>query len=280
MFKGKNIIVTGGSKGIGKTLAKNFFALGASVLICSRNEEEVKATCKEIDEKGERFFGLALDVSKKEDCQKLIDNAISKFGSIDILVNNAGIIGEVGAFIDSDISAWENAIMVNLLGTVNCTRYVLPYMKKEGKGKIINFAGAGVGSKKPLPNLSSYYTSKTAIAGFTETIASEIVEDNIQINCIAPGAINTNITDYILSQGKEKVGEDMYNRTLKQKEEGGDSEEKIFEMVSFLSTDESNHITGRLLSSKWDKIEMLKKIEREGDLFKLRRIDNELFYGK
>jgi NAD(P)-dependent dehydrogenase (short-subunit alcohol dehydrogenase family) len=178
------------------------------------------------------------------------------------------------------VGDWEKTIATNLFGTIQCTREVLPHMKKAGKGKIINFAGAGIGSKKPLPNLSSYYTSKMAIAGFTETVASELMDDNIQINCIAPGAINTNITDYLLAQGKDKIGEAMYERTRKQKEEGGDSEEKIFEFISFLVSDASNHITGRLLSSKWDQIDALKKLEKEGDLYKLRRIDNDLFYGK
>jgi NAD(P)-dependent dehydrogenase (short-subunit alcohol dehydrogenase family) len=279
LFEDTYIVITGGSKGIGKTLAKRFFEEGASIVICSRNQEELHTTCHEIDSEGVRCFGILADVSLAGDCKKVIDFAVEKFGSVDVLINNAGIIGETGKFLDADIPAWEQAIMVNLFGTAACTRAVLPYMKQAGRGKIINFAGAGVGSKNPLPHLSSYYTSKIAIAGFTETIAAELVEENIQINCIAPGAINTNITEYLLAQGKNKIGEDMYKRTLKQKEDGGDSEEKIFDLVSFLASEASDAVSGRLLSSKWDSIEMLKTLDKEGDMFKLRRIDNELFYG-
>jgi 3-oxoacyl-[acyl-carrier protein] reductase len=280
MFEGKKVIVTGGSKGIGKILAKSFFDQGASVLICSRNEAELISVCKEFDQEGHRFFGIVADVSRHEDCQKLIDFAIASFGAIDVLINNAGIIGEANEFKISDASHWEHAILVNLFGTVTCTRLVLPYMEQAGKGKIINFAGAGVGSKKPLPFLSSYYTSKIAIAGFTETLAKELEGKNIQVNCIAPGAINTSITEYILAQGEGKVGKDIYDRTVKQKEEGGDSEEKIFELISFLAGEESKHVSGRLLSSKWDSVTSLKDLEEGGDMFKLRRIDGHLFYGK
>jgi 3-oxoacyl-[acyl-carrier protein] reductase len=280
LFSGKKIIITGGSKGIGKTLTKYFFDKGAFVVICSRNKNEVFSTCKEIDESGQRCIGVEADVSKNEDAKKVVDFAIHSFGSIDMLINNAGIIGQTGDFASSDLSAWGDAIAVNLFGTVNCTRYILPYMKKAGHGKIVNFAGAGVGSKKPLPQLSSYYTSKVAITGFTETIAAELTDYNIQINCIAPGAINTNITEYLLTQGEAKIGKEMYERTLKQKEEGGDSEEKVCMLVSFLLSKDSNHISGRLLSSKWDSVSLLKKLERDTDLFKLRRIDNELFYGE
>lgn len=280
MFKGKHVVITGGSKGIGRTLAKYFFDQGAVVLICSRNEAELSATCKEIDPERSKLCGVVADVSKYEDCQKLIDYMIRRFGVIDILINNAGIIGEANEFKVSDMSLWEEAISVNLFGTVTCTHLAIPYMEEVGKGKIINFAGAGVGSSNTLPFLSSYYTSKIAIAGFTETIAKELEEKNIQINCISPGAINTSITDYILDQGEEKVGKAMYKSTLKQKQEGGDREEKVIELISFLASEESFSISGRILSAKWDSINSLKDVGLTRDMFRLRRIDGHLFYAK
>lgn len=279
-FTGKKIIVTGGSKGIGQAIAKSFFDKGASVLVCSRNGEDAAVMARSVDPAGQRFIGIQGDVSVIDDCEKIINFAAEKFGGIDILVNNAGIYGEIGSLETCDIHRWADAINVNLLGTVYCTKLVLPIMKKAGKGKIINFAGAGVGGKKPLPNFSPYYTSKVAVAGFTETIAAEIIDANIQINCIAPGAINTGITEALIASGPEKAGADAYRKALEQKEKGGDSVEKVQDVIDFLCSSESDNVTGRLVSAKWDSFEKLKGLPKDGDQLKLRRIDDDLFYGK
>lgn len=276
-FKDKCIIITGGSRGIGKAVAKNFFELGASVLICSRNKQEIVSTCKQIDPLGKRFLGIQADVSKISDCEKLIKYAVKKFGTIDILINNAGIYGEIGKLETSNMENWDRAIQVNLLGTVNCTKFAIPVMRKSHGGKIINFAGAGVGGKKALPNFSAYYTSKIAIVGFTETIAEELEEYNIQINSISPGPVNTGITDYLVAQGEKKAGQKMYQQAINQKKDYKNSSESAINMINFLCSKQAKNITGRLISSKWDKIDDLKKIYNKGDLFKLRRIDEQLF---
>ncbi len=276
-FSGKCVIVTGGSRGIGKAIAKEFFGLGAEVLICARDRKELEAACNEIDPKGKKFFGIKADVSKIADCEKVINFAVKKFGTIDILVNNAGTYGEIEEFEKTNLKNWTKTIAVNLFGTVYCTRAALPIMKKAGAGKIINFAGGGIGGKKPLPNFSAYYTSKMAIAGFTETVAAETAKWNIQINCISPGPVNTAITDYLVAQGPEKAGEEMYKQSLQQKKTGGSSAQLATDLIDFLCSADANHITGRLLSAKWDSIDTLKKMGKEGDMFKLRRIDNDLF---
>src|SRR4030042_1916997 len=120
------------------------------------------------------------------------------------------------------IEELKKTIEINLMGTVYCTRLALEQMKNQKHGKIINLAGAGVGGKKPLSRFSAYYTSKAAVAAFTEVVASEVANYNIQVNCISPGAINTYFTDYLIAQGPEKAGP-MYEQALKQKETGGDS---------------------------------------------------------
>lgn len=279
-FSGKYVLVTGGSKGIGKVIAKDFFLHGATVLICARKQDEVDTTCKEIDPTGKRFFGVVANVSKVSDCRRLVNFALKKFGTVDVLINNAGIYGEIGDFSSVDVKKWTEAIEINLFGTVYCSRFVLPIMKKRGAGKIINFAGGGIGGKKPLPNFSAYYTSKIAVSGFTEEIAGETQKNNIQINCISPGAVNTGFTDYLIIQGPEKAGEDMYRQSIEQKKGSNNNLEYTTNLIRFLCSKEADHITGRLLSAKWDKIDILKKLEKNGDTFKLRRIDNELFYGK
>ena|SRR3989338_3128951 len=279
-LNGMSAIITGGSRGIGKALAREFFERGARVLICARDKKELEATCKEIDPSGKKFFGINTDVSKISDCEKLINLAVKKFGTIDILINNAGTYGEIGEFEKTNLKKWTKTLEVNLFGTVYCTRLVLSLMKKARTGAIINFAGGGVGGKFPLPNFSAYYTSKMAIAGFTETVASEVANWGIRINCVSPGAVNTGITDYLLAQGPEKAGKEIYLKSLQQKKNNANSPRQTVELINFLCSTEASHITGRLLSAKWDSAETLKKMEKDGDKFRLRRIDGDLFYGK
>ncbi len=273
-------IVTGGGRGIGKEIARSFFEQGIRVVICARSQQEITATCSEIDPKGERSLGIQADVSNVSDCEKLISFALERFGRIDILVNNAGIYGEIGEFERNDPEGWRKTIEVNLFGTMHCTKLVIPVMKKTGGGTVINFAGGGVGGKRPLPHFSAYYTSKVAIVGFTETVAAEIAKWGIRMNCISPGPVNTGITDYLIEQGPEKAGIEMYNQALTQKKTGGISPKTAVDLVSFLCLPEASHITGRLLSAKWDAVDVLKNLTDEDDMFKLRRIDNALFYGK
>ena len=278
-FVGKYVVVTGGSKGIGKAIAKDFFVRGATVLICARKKRDITAVCQEIDTTRKRFFGIIADVSKVVDCRKLINFATKKFGTIDVLINNAGIYGEIGQFAKVDLKQWTKTIETNLFGTIYCTHFALSIMEKNGKGKIVNFTGGGVGGKKPMPNFSAYYASKIAIAGFTETLAKEVNVRDIQINCMSPGPVNTGITDYLITQGPDKAGQEIYKKVLEQKKKGESSTVEITDMVAFLSSPLANHINGRMLSVR-DSIDVLKKLDNDNDLFKLRRIDNDLFYGK
>jgi NAD(P)-dependent dehydrogenase (short-subunit alcohol dehydrogenase family) len=279
-LEGISVVITGGSKGIGRGIAQHLFDQGAQVVICSRNHDEVISVAREIDKDGTRCVGIAADVSLPDDAKKVIECARTHFGKIDVLINNAGTIGEANLFENTDLTRWNETIATNLFGTVNMSHAVIPYMKEKGAGTIINLAGAGIGSKNPLTHFSSYFTSKMAVAGFTEVIAKELSGSNICVNAIAPGAINTNITDYVLQEGKEKVGEAMYIKTLKQKEEGGDSLQNVYTLIDFLVSDESRNVSGKVLSAKWDKLETLKTLQEGDSLFTLRRIDNDLFYGK
>lgn len=276
----KTAIITGGARGVGKAIAEKFLKEGALVLICSRNKIELEKTCKELDQSGKKLFYFIADVSKYNDCKKLFLYAEKLFGRLDILVNNAGIYGPIGHLEKNAPEKWARTLDINLLGTVYCTMLALPFMKKQKRGKIINLAGAGIGGQKPLSRFTAYYTSKAAVAAFTEAIASEVSEDNIQVNCISPGAINTYFVDYLLSQDAKQAGP-MYAQALETKRTGGDSPDFAAKLVSFLASDESNNVSGKILSAKWDKIEGLKKLTKENkNLFTLRRIDEELFSEK
>jgi 3-oxoacyl-[acyl-carrier protein] reductase len=280
ILKSKTALVTGGARGIGRAITKQLLTDGASILICSRKKEELETTCKELDPSGEKLFYFVADVSSYNDCKKLFSYTKKIFKKLDILVNNAGVYGPIGQLEENSREEWVNTININLLGTVNCTKLALPLMKKQRQGKIINLAGAGIGGQKPLSRFTAYYTSKAAVVGFTESIAAEVAEDNIQVNCISPGAINTYFVDYLLSQDPKQAGP-MYQQALETKRTGGDSLEPAAALVSFLASEESNNVTGKILSAKWDKIETLKKLNKENkNIFTLRRIDEQLFSEK
>lgn len=281
----KCAVVTGGSRGIGFTIAEELISEGAKVVICSRTKSELKKTIDALNKNklisNKAAFGIICDISKLNDCKRLIRFAKKKLKKINILVNNAGIYGPIGQFEKVDLNDWRKALDINLMGTVYCSNLVVPEMEKNNGGKIINLCGAGVGGSKTMPRFSSYFTSKSAIAGFSEVLADELREKNIQVNSVSPGAVNTYLNEYLIKEGPKKSGMEMYKQALRQKKEGGTPRRVVAKLVSFLSSDESNHISGRLLSAKWNPPESLKEVKMfTGNLFKLRRIDQELFYEK
>lgn len=281
MLKGKTAVVTGGSRGIGFVIAKELVLQGANVIICSRNKNQLKDAVGKLLSKGKKVYGIMTDVSKFKDCQKLINYAFTKTGRIDILVNNAGIYGPVGLLETNDPDGWVQILGINVLGTVHCSKLAIQFMKKQGGGKIINLAGAGVGGPKPLPRFSSYYTSKAAIVAFTETLSSELEADNIQVNAISPGGVATELNLNLLKLDKSLVGEEMYSVAQQLKIEGGTPPELSAKLVAFLASKDADHISGRALSAKWDPIEKLRKTDSiTPNLYKLRRVDNKNFFEK
>ena len=280
MLSNKAVLITGGARGIGFEIAKKLTAQGAKVVICSRTRSDLQEALKQLNKKEKVAFGIICDVSTLDDCRKLIKFSRSKLKKIDILVNNAGIYGPIGPFEKVNLKDWQKALQINLMGMVYCSYLVIPSMEKNGGGKIINLCGAGVGGKS-LPRFTAYFTSKFAVAGFSEVLADELKEKNIQVNSISPGAVNTYLNEYLIKQGPNKSGSVMYEQALNQKKTGGIHPKVAAELVAYLASDNSNHISGRLLSAKWNPPESLKEVKKfTGNLFKLRRIDQELFYEK
>ena len=283
MLLDKNAVITGGARGIGFAIAKELVNQGAKVVICSRTKAQLQEALLNLNEKGKVAYGLVADVSNISDCKKLIKFARNKFKKIHILVNNAGIYGPIGPFERVNLEDWQQALQINFMGMVYCSYLVIPLMEKSKGGKIINLCGAGVGGNS-LPRFSAYFTSKFAIAGFSEVLAEELKEKNIQVNSISPGGVNTYLNEYLLKQGPKKSGKKMYEQALNQKKTGGTPPEPAAALVAFLSSDQANHISGRLLSAKWNLPKDLKKVKLtvklNSNLYKLRRIDQELFYEK
>lgn len=279
ILKDKVAIVTGGSGGIGKVVIKMLAKEGCRIIAVSVSAPELEALESEFLAVGFNVETVQGDVSDWAQAEKITDMALKKFGAIDILINAAGIYGPIGLFKDNDIAKWSQAIRVNLLGTVNFTRAVLPAMINKKAGKIINFSGGGAANN--FPHFSSYATSKAAVVRFTETVAEELKPCNIQINAIAPGAVNTRLLDESLTAGREAVGEKFYEKIIKQKKEGGDSPQLAADLILFLISDQSFNLTGKLISAKWDNWKEWDKTEIErlnnSAEYTLRRIDNKYF---
>lgn len=280
MLVNKGIIITGGARGIGFAVAEEFIKQGAKIVICSRTKSELQKAIKNLSIKNKKVFGITCDVSKLDDCKKLIKFARTKLKAIDILVNNAGIYGPIGPLEKIDLNFWQKTFSINLMGMVYLSALVIPEMKKTKAGKIINLCGAGVGGGKTMPNFSAYFTSKFAVSGFSEVLADELKEKNIQVNAISPGAVNTYLNKYLISQGPKKAGKEIYENALKQQKEGGISPNLVAKLVAYLASNKANHITGRLLSAKWNPPEKLERERLSNNIYKLKRVDQQFIYEK
>jgi len=264
-FKNKKVIITGASGGIGQAIVKVFAERGAEILAISRSDGGLS--------KLSNVQFLSADVSGVADLKNISRLINGEWGGrVDILVNAAGIYGPMGPLEDNDLELWSKTIAVNLLGTVNMCRLVIPIMKAQKFGRIINFSGGGEGA---FPNFTAYSASKGAIVRFTESLAEELKDFGITVNAIAPGAVNTQLLDQVLSAGPEKIGKNFYKKSLKQKSEGGVSPEKAAETILFLASDAASSLSGKIISAVWDNqktiLEHLKEIQNS-DIYNFRRI--------
>lgn len=279
-FENKTIVITGGGSGIGFAAAQAFAGAGAQVVILGRQAGKLKSAQKKIQQLG-LCEAYTVDVSKTEAVEKAFKALKKKFKHLDVLVNCAGIYGPIGAHHKNDLGLWKSALEINLFGTVNCVHSVLPVMLKQKAGKIINLSGGG--AVQPFPNFSAYAVSKAAVVRFTENLAEEYRHKNIQINAIAPGAVNTLFLDLVIKAGPENAGKEFYKKSLEQKQSGGDSAEVVAELILSLASP-ANKLTGKLISAKWDAWRKFNKAEvvklNQNSQYTLRRVDNKYFYEK
>jgi len=268
----KVAIITGAGRGIGKAIAFAFAREGADLLLLSRTLPELKSTAKEIKALNRNVLVLKTDVSNGMHVQKAIDFALSEFGKVDILVNNAAIQGPIGSLADNDVEKWIETININLIGVFLCCRAVLPHMIKNGRGKIVNLSGGG--ATAPRPYFSAYSASKAAVVRLTETLAQEVEPFNIQVNAIAPGTVSTRMLHQVLEAGLA-AGEHELEHCKQELESGGTPAELSATLALYLASDESDGLTGRLISAVWDDwYNMTEKIPdiKSSELYTLRRI--------
>jgi NAD(P)-dependent dehydrogenase (short-subunit alcohol dehydrogenase family) len=273
---GRAALITGASQGLGFEIAQSFLAAGADVVICARDgdklEESRIALASECSG-DRRVLARQVDVSNQADANRLVLETCETFPNLQILVNNAGVYGPMGPVEDVSWSEWTKALEINLLGSVQMCRALVPHFKKRRYGKIIQISGGG--ATNPLPNLSAYAASKAAVVRFAETLAEELRPFRIDVNAVAPGALNTRMLDEVLAAGPAAVGQAFYDRMKRQQAEGGTPLRKGAALCEFLASAQSDGITGKLLSAVWDPWDELasRKQDLDGtDVYTLRRI--------
>ncbi len=239
MFKGKNVVVTGGSRGIGKAIALEFGSKGANVVInYVSSDVEAKKVAEEIIRLGGNALVVKGDVSKFDDGKKLIDEAINTFGSIDILVNNAGITKD-GLMMRMKEEDFDRVLDINLKGVFNVCKAVISPMIKQRSGRIINISSVvGVIGNAGQAN---YAASKAGVIGLTKSIAKEVGSRGITVNAIAPGFIKSDMTEVL----SDKVKESMLNVIPLSK---FGTAENVANTVAFLASEGANYITGQVIN--------------------------------
>lgn len=235
----KVILVTGATRGIGKQIAITFAKEGYDVAINYRNaNEELENTKKEIESNGVKCLAVQGDISSYEDCERFVKEIIEEYGKIDVLVNNAGITKDT-LLMRMKKEDFESVIDINLVGTFNVTKNVIPHMTKARRGRIINISSVvGVSGNAGQTN---YAASKAGIIGFTKSLAKEIASRNILVNAVAPGFIETNMTDVLKDEIKESLVKQIPLNRM-------GTAEDVANVVKFLASEDSSYITGQVIN--------------------------------
>lgn len=274
-LKEKVVVIFGGSKGIGQSIALRCAEDGMKVIIAARSESDLRNTKTLIQNSyNTEVEVVTCDVGSMDQVENVYKMAEEKLGQVYAVICCSGIYGPIGPFDENNFEDWEAAININLLGTARCVYASLDNMKKRKCGRIVLMSGGGQG---PLANFSSYVSSKGGIWRFTETLAEELAPYNIFINAIAPGAVNTTFLDEILKEGPSKVGDEFYQKSLHQKESGGTSPKKASECARYLLSRESSGLTGKILSAVWDPYNDFTSLKAmsNSDIFTMKRVVDE-----
>lgn len=268
-FKAVPVFVTGAGRGIGKRLAIGFATRGARVGLLARSKAELDLCHLEIEHAGGSALRLRADTADYEQVSAAVERMRVQFGAHPrVLICSAAILGPIGPFAESSPKVWPEVIQTNLTGVLNACRAVLPHMLERRSGKIIILAGGG--STPARPNFALHEATKSALVRFTESLAEEVNDQNVQVNCLAPGGAYTHMTDQILAAG-ERAGWQEIEEAKQVRMTGGVSAEKQIELALFLASEQSNHISGRLLHvlDDWKK---LRDKTISGELYRLRRV--------
>ena len=235
----KCALITGATRGIGKQIAITLAKQGYNIALNYRKEnEELENTKKEIEEIGVQVLAVKGDVANFEECENFVKQVIERFGQIDVLVNNAGITKDM-LLMRMKKEDFEQVIDTNLVGTFNVTKNVVPYMMKARSGRIINISSVvGIAGNAGQTN---YSASKAGIIGFTKSLAKEIASRNILVNAVAPGFIETNMTDVLKDDVKQEIAKNIPLKRM-------GTAQDVANVVKFLASDDSSYITGQVIN--------------------------------
>ena len=235
----KCALITGATRGIGKQIAITLAKQGYNIALNYRKEnEELENTKKEIEKIGVQVLAVKGDVANFENCENFVKQVIERFGQIDVLVNNAGITKDM-LLMRMKKEDFEQVIDTNLVGTFNVTKNVVPYMMKALSGRIINISSVvGISGNAGQTN---YSASKAGIIGFTKSLAKEIASRNILVNAVAPGFIETNMTDVLKDDVKQEIAKNIPLKRM-------GTTQDVANVVKFLASDDSSYITGQVIN--------------------------------
>jgi len=239
ILENKTAVVTGASRGIGRAVAVKLASLGANIVLNYRSSiKSVEEVLEEIKGMGGNAVAVQGDVSSFAEAEKVIKAAVENFGSLDILVNNAGITKD-GLLARMKEEDFDSVIETNLKGTFNCIRHATPIMMKQRSGKIINMTSVvGVAGNAGQIN---YSASKAGVIGITKSAAKELASRGITVNAIAPGFIQTDMTDSLSDKVKEELLSTIPLKRLGQAEE-------VADLTAFLASDSAGYITGQVIN--------------------------------
>ncbi len=235
----KVALITGATRGIGRQIAITFAKEKYNIALNYRTEnEDLIKTKKEIEEIGVKCLALKADISNFEECENIAKQTIEQFGRIDVLVNNAGMTKDM-LLMRMKKEDFEQVIDINLLGTFNMTKNVINYMIKAKSGRIINISSVvGISGNAGQTN---YSASKAGIIGFTKSLAKEVASRNILVNAVAPGFIQTNMTDVLKEEVKEEIAKNIPLKRMGKPED-------VANVVKFLASEDSSYITGQVIN--------------------------------
>jgi 3-oxoacyl-[acyl-carrier protein] reductase len=239
-FADKVVVVTGGGKGIGKTIVKKFSEYGAKTVIADIDWELAQEVEAEMTKEGREAFAIKVDVSKTIEVEGFIAKVLKRYKQIDVLVNNAGIVGYRGPIVNHPEESWDKVLNINLKGTFLCCKSVLPHMLTRKTGIIVNM-GSMAGSYGGTPAVGvDYSVSKAAIHCLTKRIATETADKGIRVNALAPHAIKTEMFN--------DIPEAFYNKLVNTVKMGRLAEpDEVAKVILFLASDDSSFITGQTI---------------------------------
>jgi NAD(P)-dependent dehydrogenase (short-subunit alcohol dehydrogenase family) len=275
-LSGLNAVITGANQGLGLSIAQHYVREGANLAICARDAQKLSAATNALRAQAsdaQKIVAGVCDVSSETAVRSFTKRAIEELGSVQVLVNNAGVYGPKGPSESVDWSDWVRAIEINLYGVMLPCRALMAHLREQGWGKIINLSGGG--ATQPMPMLSAYAASKAAVVRLTETLAEELRQHHVDVNAVAPGALNTRLLDEILSAGPEVVGKAFHDKAVKQRDSGGTPLGLGAELCVYLASHESDGITGKLISAQWDpwrNMGKYREVLTKTDIYTLRRI--------